>query len=308
MKIYQSVDQIVGQTPLLELTNIERELGLKAHIIAKLEFLNPAGSVKDRVAKKMLDDAEKSGKLNKNSVIIEPTSGNTGIGLASVAGARGYKVIIVMPDTMSIERRATLKAYGAELILTDGTKGMGEAIAIAEKLAAENPNYFLPQQFNNKANPEKHYETTGKELLDDFKVIDAFVAGVGTGGTIVGVAKRLKERSKDTKVIGVEPSTSAVLSGEKPGKHSIQGIGTGFIPKNYDASVVDEIVKISSEEAVEYAKKASHDFGLFVGISSGANIAAAYQVAKKLGKGKIVVTLAPDGGEKYLSVEAFLTK
>mgnify|MGYP002742140806 CR=1 FL=1 len=221
---------------------------------------------------------------------------------------KGYKVIIVMPDTMSIERRATLKAYGAELILTDGTKGMGEAIAIAEKLAAENPNYFLPQQFNNKANPEKHYETTGKELLDDFKVIDAFVAGVGTGGTIVGVAKRLKERSKDTKVVGVEPSTSAVLSGEKPGKHSIQGIGTGFIPKNYDASVVDEIVKISSEEALEYAKKASHDFGLFVGISSGANIAAAYQVAKKLGKGKIVVTLAPDGGEKYLSVEAFLTK
>ena len=185
---------------------------------------------------------------------------------------------------------------------------MGEAIAIAEKLAAENPNYFLPQQFNNKANPEKHYETTGKELLDDFKVIDAFVAGVGTGGTIVGVAKRLKERSKDTKVVGVEPSTSAVLSGEKPGKHGIQGIGTGFIPKNYDASVVDEIVKISSEEALEYAKKASHDFGLFVGISSGANIAAAYQVAKKLGKGKIVVTLAPDGGEKYLSVEAFLTK
>jgi len=256
----------------------------------------------------MIEAAEKEGLLKEGSVIIEPTSGNTGIALALIGRLKGYKVIIVMPDTMSIERRATLKAYGAELILTDGTKGMGEAIAIAEKLAAENPNYFLPQQFNNKANPEKHYETTGKELLDDFKVIDAFVAGVGTGGTIVGVAKRLKERSKDTKVVGVEPSTSAVLSGEKPGKHSIQGIGTGFIPKNYDASVVDEIVKISSEEAVEYAKKASHDFGLFVGISSGANIAAAYQVAKKLGKGKIVVTLAPDGGEKYLSVEAFLTK
>ena len=256
----------------------------------------------------MIEAAEKEGLLKEGSVIIEPTSGNTGIALALIGRLKGYKVIIVMPDTMSIERRATLKAYGAELILTDGTKGMGEAIVIAEKLAAENPNYFLPQQFNNKANPEKHYETTGKELLDDFKVIDAFVAGVGTGGTIVGVAKRLKERSKDTKVIGVEPSTSAVLSGEKPGKHSIQGIGTGFIPKNYDASVVDEIVKISSEEAFEYAKKASHDFGLFVGISSGANIAAAYQVAKKLGKGKIVVTLAPDGGEKYLSVEAFLTK
>ncbi len=274
----------------------------------KLEKFNLSGSVKDRAALGMIEAAEKEGLLKEGSVIIEPTSGNTGIALALIGRLKGYKVIIVMPDTMSIERRATLKAYGAELILTDGTKGMGEAIAVAEKLAAENPNYFLPQQFNNKANPEKHYETTGKELLDDFKIIDAFVAGVGTGGTIVGVAKRLKERSKDTKVVGVEPSTSAVLSGEKPGKHSIQGIGTGFIPKNYDASVVDEIVKISSEEAVEYAKKASHDFGLFVGISSGANIAAAYQVAKKLGKGKIVVTLAPDGGEKYLSVEAFLTK
>ena len=256
----------------------------------------------------MREAAEKEGLLKDGSVIIEPTSGNTGIALALIGRLKGYKVIIVMPDTMSIERRATLKAYGAELILTDGTKGMGEAIAVAEKLAAENSNYFLPQQFNNKANPEKHYETTAKEIIDDFKVIDAFVAGVGTGGTIVGVAKRLKERSKDTKVVGVEPSTSAVLSGENPGKHGIQGIGTGFIPKNYDASVVDEIVKISSEEAVEYAKKASYDFGLFVGISSGANIAAAYQVAKKLGKGKIVVTIAPDGGEKYLSVEAFQTK
>jgi len=253
-------------------------------VYVKLEKFNLSGSVKDRAALGMIEAAEKEGLLKEGSVIIEPTSGNTGIALALIGRLKGYKVIIVMPDTMSIERRATLKAYGAELILTDGTKGMGEAIAVAEKLAAENPNYFLPQQFNNKANPEKHYETTGKELLDDFKVIDAFVAGVGTGGTIVGVAKRLKERSKDTKVVGVEPSTSAVLSGEKPGKHSIQGIGTGFIPKNYDASVVDEIVKISSEEALEYAKKASHDFGLFVGISSGANIAAAYQVAKKLGK------------------------
>ena len=256
----------------------------------------------------MIEAAEKEGLLKDGSVIIEPTSGNTGIALTLIGRLKGYKVIIVMPDTMSIERRSTLKAYGAELILTDGTKGMGEAIAVAEKLAAENPNYFLPQQFNNKANPKKHYETTGKEILDDFKVVDAFVAGVGTGGTIVGVARRLKERSKDTLIVGVEPSTSAVLSGGKPGKHSIQGIGTGFIPENYDASVIDEIVKISSEEAVEYAKKASHDFGLFVGISSGANIAAAYQIAKKLGKGKIVVTIAPDGGEKYLSVEAFQTK
>ena len=303
--IYNNLLDLIGNTPVVKIDFKDENI---ADVYVKLEKFNLSGSVKDRAALGMIEAAEKEGLLKEGSVIIEPTSGNTGIALALIGRLKGYKVIIVMPDTMSIERRATLKAYGAELILTDGTKGMGEAIAIAEKLAAENPNYFLPQQFNNKANPEKHYETTGKELLDDFKVIDAFVAGVGTGGTIVGVAKRLKERSKDTKVIGVEPSTSAVLSGEKPGKHSIQGIGTGFIPKNYDASVVDEIVKISSEEAFEYAKKASHDFGLFVGISSGANIAAAYQVAKKLGKGKIVVTLAPDGGEKYLSVEAFLTK
>ena len=303
--IYNNLLDLIGNTPVVKVDFKDENI---ADVYVKLEKFNLSGSVKDRDALGMIEAAEKEGLLKEGSVIIEPTSGNTGIALALIGRLKGYKVIIVMPDTMSIERRATLKAYGAELILTDGTKGMGEAIAIAEKLAAENPNYFLPQQFNNKANPEKHYETTGKELLDDFKVIDAFVAGVGTGGTIVGVAKRLKERSKDTKVVGVEPSTSAVLSGEKPGKHSIQGIGTGFIPKNYDASVVDEIVKISSEEAFEYAKKASHDFGLFVGISSGANIAAAYQVAKKLGKGKIVVTLAPDGGEKYLSVEAFLTK
>ena len=303
--IYNNLLDLIGNTPVVKVDFKDENI---ADVYVKLEKFNLSGSVKDRAALGMIEAAEKEGLLKEGSVIIEPTSGNTGIALALIGRLKGYKVIIVMPDTMSIERRATLKAYGAELILTDGTKGMGEAIAVAEKLAAENPNYFLPQQFNNKANPEKHYETTGKELLDDFKIIDAFVAGVGTGGTIVGVAKRLKERSKDTKVIGVEPSTSAVLSGEKPGKHSIQGIGTGFIPKNYDASVVDEIVKISSEEAFEYAKKASHDFGLFVGISSGANIAAAYQVAKKLGKGKIVVTLAPDGGEKYLSVEAFLTK
>ena len=303
--IYNNLLDLIGNTPVVKVDFKDENI---ADVYVKLEKFNLSGSVKDRAALGMIEAAEKEGLLKEGSVIIEPTSGNTGIALALIGRLKGYEVIIVMPDTMSIERRATLKAYGAELILTDGTKGMGEAIAVAEKLAAENPNYFLPQQFNNKANPEKHYETTGKELLDDFKVIDAFVAGVGTGGTIVGVAKRLKERSKDTKVIGVEPSTSAVLSGEKPGKHSIQGIGTGFIPKNYDASVVDEIVKISSEEAFEYAKKASHDFGLFVGISSGANIAAAYQVAKKLGKGKIVVTLAPDGGEKYLSVEAFLTK
>ena len=303
--IYNNLLDLIGNTPVVKIDFKDENI---ADVYVKLEKFNLSGSVKDRAALGMIEAAEKEGLLKEGSVIIEPTSGNTGIALALIGRLKGYKVIIVMPDTMSIERRSTLKAYGAELILTDGTKGMGEAIAVAEKLAAENSNYFLPQQFNNKANPEKHYETTAKEIIDDFKIIDAFVAGVGTGGTIVGVAKRLKERSKDTKVVGVEPSTSAVLSGENPGKHSIQGIGTGFIPKNYDASVVDEIVKISSEEAVEYAKKASHDFGLFVGISSGANIAAAYQVAKKLGKGKIVVTIAPDGGEKYLSVEAFQTK
>ena len=303
--IYNNLLDLIGNTPVVKIDFKDENI---ADVYVKLEKFNLSGSVKDRAALGMIEAAEREGLLKEGSVIIEPTSGNTGIALALIGRLKGYKVIIVMPDTMSIERRSTLKAYGAELILTDGTKGMGEAIAVAEKLAAENSNYFLPQQFNNKANPEKHYETTAKEIIDDFKVIDAFVAGVGTGGTIVGIAKRLKERSKDTKVIGVEPSTSAVLSGEKPGKHSIQGIGTGFIPKNYDASVVDEIVKISSEEAFEYAKKASHDFGLFVGISSGANIAAAYQVAKKLGKGKIVVTIAPDGGEKYLSVEAFQTK
>ena len=303
--IYNNLLDLIGNTPVVKVDFKDENI---ADVYVKLEKFNLSESVKDRAALGMIEAAEKEGLLKEGSIIIEPTSGNTGIALALIGRLKGYKVIIVMPDTMSIERRSTLKAYGAELILTDGTKGMGEAIAVAEKLAAENSNYFLPQQFNNKANPEKHYETTAKEIIDDFKIIDAFVAGVGTGGTIVGVAKRLKERSKDTKVVGVEPSTSAVLSGENPGKHSIQGIGTGFIPKNYDASVVDEIVKISSEEAVEYAKKASHDFGLFVGISSGANIAAAYQVAKKLGKGKIVVTIAPDGGEKYLSVEAFQTK
>ncbi|QQS87476.1 cysteine synthase A [Fusobacterium canifelinum] len=303
--IYNNLLDLIGNTPVVKVDFKDENI---ADVYVKLEKFNLSGSVKDRAALGMIEAAEKEGLLKEGSVIIEPTSGNTGIALALIGRLKGYKVIIVMPDTMSIERRSTLKAYGAELILTDGTEGMGEAIAVAEKLVAKNPNYFLPQQFNNKANPEKHYETTAKEIIDDFKVIDAFVAGVGTGGTIVGVAKRLKERSKDTKVVGVEPSTSAVLSGENHGKHTIQGIGTGFIPKNYDASVVDEIIKVSSEEAVEFAKKASHDFGLFVGISSGANIAAAYQVAKKLGKGKIVVTIAPDGGEKYLSVEAFQTK
>jgi len=278
--IYNNLLDLIGNTPVVKVNFKDENI---ADVYVKLEKFNLSGSVKDRAALGMIEAAERDGLLKEGSVIIEPTSGNTGIALSLIGKLKGYKVVIVMPDTMSIERRSTLKAYGAELILTDGSKGIGEAIAVAEKLVAENPNYFMPQQFNNKANPEKHYETTGKEILDDFKVIDAFVAGVGTGGTLVGIGKRLKERSKDTKVIGVEPSTSAVLSGEAPGK-------------------------ISSEEALEFAKKASHDFGLFVGISSGANIAAAYHVAKKLGKGKTVVTIAPDGGEKYLSIEAFLTK
>ena len=297
--IYNNLLDLIGNTPVVKVNFKDENI---ADVYVKLEKFNLSGSVKDRAALGMIEAAERDGLLKEGSVIIEPTSGNTGIALSLIGRLKGYKVVIVMPDTMSIERRSTLKAYGAELILTDGSKGIGEAIAVAEKLVAENPNYFMPQQFNNKANPEKHYETTGKEILDDFKVVDAFVAGGGTGGTLVGIG------SKDTKVIGVEPSTSAVLSGEAPGKHSIQGIGTGFVPENYDATVVDEVIKISSEEALEFAKKASHDFGLFVGISSGANIAAAYHVAKKLGKGKTVVTIAPDGGEKYLSIEAFLTK
>jgi len=278
--IYNNLLDLIGNTPVVKVDFKDENI---ADVYVKLEKFNLSGSVKDRAALGMIEAAERDGLLKEGSVIIEPTSGNTGIALSLIGRLKGYKVVIVMPDTMSIERRSTLKAYGAELILTDGSKGIGEAIAVAEKLVAENPNYFMPQQFNNKANPEKHYETTGKEILDDFKVVDAFVAGVGTGGTLVGIGKRLKERSKDTKV-------------------------TGFVPENYDATVVDEVIKISSEEALEYAKKASHDFGLFVGISSGANIAAAYQVAKRLGKGKTVVTIAPDGGEKYLSIEAFLTK
>ena len=274
----------------------------------KLEKFNLSGSIKDRAALGMIEAAEKAGILKEGSTIVEPTSGNTGIALALIGRLKGYKVIIVMPDTMSVERRNILKAYGAELILTDGTKGIGESIAVAEKLVAENENYFLPQQFNNLANPQKHFETTGEEILKDFDKLDVFVAGVGTAGTLVGVGKKLREKFADVKIVAVEPSTSAVLSGEAPGKHSIQGIGTGFIPKNYDASIVDEIIKISTEEAIDFAKKLSQDFGLFVGISTGANIAAAYQLAKKLGKGKTIVTVSPDGGEKYLSIEAFQSK
>lgn len=303
--IYNNILDLIGNTPVVKLNFKEENI---ADIYLKLEKFNLSGSIKDRAALGMIEAAEKAGILKEGSTIVEPTSGNTGIALALIGRLKGYKVIIVMPDTMSVERRNILKAYGAELILTDGTKGIGESIAVAEKLVAENENYFLPQQFNNLANPQKYFETTGEEILKDFDKLDVFVAGVGTAGTLVGVGKKLREKFADVKIVAVEPSTSAVLSGEAPGKHSIQGIGTGFIPKNYDASIVDEIIKISTEEAIDFAKKLSQDFGLFVGISTGANIAAAYQLAKKLGKGKTIVTVSPDGGEKYLSIEAFQSK
>ena len=303
--IYNNILDLIGNTPVVKLNFKEENI---ADIYLKLEKFNLSGSIKDRAALGMIEAAEKAGILKEGSTIVEPTSGNTGIALALIGRLKGYKVIIVMPDTMSVERRNILKAYGAELILTDGTKGIGESIAVAEKLVAENENYFLPQQFNNLANPQKHFETTGEEILKDFDKLDVFVAGVGTAGTLVGVGIKLREKFADVKIVAVEPSTSAVLSGEAPGKHSIQGIGTGFIPKNYDASIVDEIIKISTEEAIDFAKKLSQDFGLFVGISTGANIAAAYQLAKKLGKGKTIVTVSPDGGEKYLSIEAFQSK
>lgn len=303
--IYNNILDLIGNTPVVKLNFKEENI---ADIYLKLEKFNLSGSIKDRAALGMIEAAEKAGILKEGSTIVEPTSGNTGIALALIGRLKGYKVIIVMPDTMSVERRNILKAYGAELILTDGTKGIGESIAVAEKLVAENENYFLPQQFNNLANPQKHFETTGEEILKDFDKLDVFVAGVGTAGTLVGVGKKLREKFADVKIVAVEPSTSAVLSGEAPGKHSIQGIGTGFIPKNYDASIVDEIIKISTEEAIDFAKKLSQDFGLFVGISTGANTAAAYQLAKKLGKGKTIVTVSPDGGEKYLSIEAFQSK
>ncbi len=253
----------------------------------------------------MIEAAEKDGKLQKGGTIVEPTSGNTGISLALIGKLKGYKVIIIMPDTASVERRDIIKAFGAELILTDGAKGMKGSIAEAERIVAENPGYFLPQQFENPANPQKHYDTTANEILADFPVLDAFVAGIGTAGTLVGVAKKMKEERPDTKIFGVEPVKSPVISGGEPGKHVIQGIGAGFVPKNYDGSVVDEIIQVTDEEALEYGLRASKENGLFLGISSGAAIAAAYKVAKQLGKGKKVLAVAPDGGEKYLSVALY---
>ncbi len=306
-KIYTSADQLIGRTPLLELTHLEQEYGLKAKLYAKLEYFNPAGSVKDRVAKMMLDDAEKEGKLTKDSVIIEPTSGNTGIGLASVAAARGYRIIIVMPDTMSVERRQLMKAYGAELVLSEGAKGMKGAIAKANELAEEIPNSFIPGQFVNPSNPKAHYETTGPEIWEDTEgKVDYFVAGVGTGGTVTGVGKYLKEKNPAVKVVAVEPATSAVLSTGVAGAHKIQGIGAGFVPGILDTTIYDEIIPVANEDAFALGKKIGTSEGVLVGISSGAAVWAALEVAKRPeNEGRNIVVLLPDTGDRYLSTPLF---
>ena len=306
-KIYTSVDQLIGKTPLLELTHIEKELGLKATILAKLEYFNPAGSVKDRIAKAMIDDAEASGALKPGSVIIEPTSGNTGIGLAAVAAARGYRIIIVMPETMSVERRQLMKAYGAELVLTEGAKGMKGAIAKADELAAEIPNSFIPGQFVNPANPKAHRETTGPEIYEDTDgKVDIFVAGVGTGGTVTGVGEYLKSKKPDGKVVAVEPKDSPVLSEGKAGAHKIQGIGAGFVPDVLNTAVYDEVLPVSNEDAFETGKLLGKSEGVLVGISSGAALYAAIELAKRPeNEGKTIVALLPDTGDRYLSTPLF---
>lgn len=306
-KVYTSADQLIGGTPLLELTNIEKELGLKAKILAKLEYLNPTGSVKDRIAKGMLDEAERSGKLKPGYTIIEPTSGNTGIGLASVAAARGYRIIIVMPETMSVERRQLMKAYGAELVLTEGAKGMKGAIAKADELAAEIENSFIPGQFVNPANPEYHKATTGPEIWQDTDgQVDYFIAGVGTGGTITGTGEYLKSQNPDVKVIAVEPKDSPVLSEGKSGPHKIQGIGAGFVPDTLDTNVYDEVITISNEDSFEGGRLVAKKAGVLVGISSGAALEAAIQVAKRPeAEGKTIVVLLPDSGDRYLSTPLF---
>ena len=305
--IYTSADQLIGKTPLLELTHIEKKLALKAKVLAKLEYLNPAGSVKDRVAKAMIDDAEEKGLLKEGSVIIEPTSGNTGIGLASVAAARGYRIIIVMPDTMSVERRQLMKAFGAELVLTEGAKGMKGAIAKADELAKEIPNSFVPGQFVNPANPKAHYLTTGPEIVADTDgAVDYFVAGVGTGGTITGVGKYLKEKVPGVKVVAVEPATSAVLSTGVAGAHKIQGIGAGFVPDVLDTKVYDEIIPVANEDAFAVGKLIGKTEGVLVGISSGAAVWAAIELAKRSeNEGKNIVVLLPDTGDRYLSTPLF---
>ena len=306
-RIYTSADQLIGRTPLLELTHIEKKLGLKAKLLAKLEYLNPAGSVKDRIAKAMIDDAEQKGLLKGGSVIIEPTSGNTGIGLASVAAARGYRIIIVMPETMSVERRQLMKAYGAELVLTEGAKGMKGAIEKANALAAEIPDSFVPGQFVNPANPKAHFETTGPEIYEDTDGnVDFFVAGVGTGGTITGVGEYLKSRKPDVRVVAVEPKSSAVLSTGVAGPHKIQGIGAGFVPDVLDTKVYDEIIAVENDDAFATGKLVGRNEGVLVGISSGAALWAAIELAgRPENEGKTIVVLLPDTGDRYLSTPLF---
>ena len=305
--IYTSADQLIGRTPLLELTHLEKKYGLKARILAKLEYLNPAGSVKDRIARAMIDDAEARGLLHEDSVIIEPTSGNTGIGLASVAAARGYRVIIVMPETMSVERRQLMKAYGAELVLTEGAKGMKGAIAKADELAREIPGSFVPGQFVNAANPKAHFDTTGPEIWQDTDgQVDWFVAGVGTGGTITGVGQYLKSRNAAVRVAAVEPKSSAVLSTGVAGAHKIQGIGAGFVPQVLDTQVYDEIIPVTNEDAFALGREIGHTEGVLVGISSGAAVWAALQIARRPeSAGKTIVVLLPDTGDRYLSTPLF---
>lgn len=305
--IYTSADQLIGKTPLLELTHIEKAFGLKAKIVAKLEYLNPAGSVKDRIAKAMIDDAEASGKLKEGSVIIEPTSGNTGIGLAAVAAARGYRIIIVMPETMSVERRQLMKAYGAELVLSEGAKGMKGAIEKAEALAAEIPNSFIPGQFDNPSNPKAHRETTGPEIYEDTEGnVDIFVAGVGTGGTVTGIGEYLKSKNPAIQIVAVEPAASAVLSTGISGPHMIQGIGAGFVPSVLNTDIYDEIMPISNEAAFETGKLIGKREGILVGISSGAAAHAAIELAKRPeNEGKTIVVLFPDTGDRYLSTPLF---
>ena len=306
-KIYTSADQLIGGTPLLELSHIEAKEGVKARILAKLEYLNPAGSVKDRIARNMLDDAEARGVLTKDSVIIEPTSGNTGIGLASVAAARGYRIIIVMPDTMSVERRNLMKAYGAELVLTEGAKGMKGAMAKAEELAKEIPHSFIPGQFVNPANPAAHEKTTGPEIWEDTDgEVDYFVSGVGTGGTLSGVGRYLRSKKPEVKLVAVEPDASPVLSGGQPGPHKIQGLGAGFVPDTLDKDIYDEIIQVSNEDAFRVGREIGRAEGVLTGISSGAALCAALQLAKrKEAEGKTIVVLLPDSGDRYLSSPLF---
>lgn len=306
-KIYKSVDELIGKTPLLELNNIEKEFGLKARVLAKLEYFNPAGSVKDRIAKAMIDDAEASGKLKQGSVIIEPTSGNTGIGLAAVAASRGYRIIIVMPETMSVERRQLMKAYGAELVLTEGSKGMSGAIQKADELAAEIPNSFVVGQFVNPANPKAHIESTGPEIFEDTDgEVDIFVAGVGTGGTVTGVGEYLKSKKPDIKIVAVEPKDSAVLSTGVAGPHKIQGIGAGFVPKVLNTNIYDEIIPVTNDDAFAVGRLIGKKEGVLVGISSGAAAYAAIELAKRPeNEGKTIVVLLPDTGDRYLSTPLF---